>query len=112
MNLTRRCANRCASKALGIQESPTCQTSLGTLTARRQSATGEPQRVIVRGPAILVCKSARLARLPFAPFCISLEEQSLTQHCRNCRGLERFGNEEGRLRPLACQEAFGICRDE
>src|SRR5215510_15594824 len=49
---------------------------------------------------------------PLAPSRIAFEEQSLTQHRGHGRGLKRLGNQEGRLRPLAGEEALGIGSDE
>src|SRR6185437_4644526 len=43
---------------------------------------------------------------------IPLEKQRLAQDGRHCRGLEWFGDLEGRLRPLAREETLGISRNE
>src|SRR5215468_8922847 len=47
-----------------------------------------------------------------APLGLALEEQGLADDRRDGRRLERLGDQERRLRPLAGQEPFRIRRDE
>src|SRR4051794_16653962 len=47
-----------------------------------------------------------------APLGLALKEQRLAEDRGDCGGLERLGDQEGRLRPLSSKESLRVSGDE
>src|SRR5262245_240168 len=63
-------------------------------------------------PAVAAARLQLRRNAPIAAFGRALEEQRLARHRRDRRRLERLGDQERRLGPLAGEEALGIGGDE